>query len=285
LRHNAATAAKYSEEVFMETSALLETQRARSTVSDDSGNTSAAVESLVLAALKKALSSPEPLSLIASGRNPGLFPRTRLGQQAAELCQQRGWLECVASRPAGKTVTALYTLTEAGLQWLLHKTDPATALEALQQRIVQGQQQWQTWGEMLERCREELDQLRQWVAGVIEELKTSARQGWAAGNPAILKATAWPFLRRWQETHPQEDCPLPELFRQLRQQHPQLNVGQFQEALRQWYGQGQIVLHPWAGPIYEIPEPELAMLVGHAIAYYVSLRASGNNAPAGNGCL
>jgi hypothetical protein len=45
------------------------------------------------------------------------------------------------------------------------------------------------------------------------------------------------------------------------------------------------VLHPWAGPIYEIPEPELAMLVGHAIAYYVSLRASGNNAPAGNGCL
>ena len=35
---------------------------------------------------------------------------------------------------------------------------------------------------------------------------------------------------------------------------------------------GKIYLHPWTGPLYDIPEPPYALLIGHEIAYYASIR-------------
>ena len=32
------------------------------------------------------------------------------------------------------------------------------------------------------------------------------------------------------------------------------------------------VVHPWTGPMYEMPEPSFALLVGHEVAYYASYR-------------
>ena len=39
----------------------------------------------------------------------------------------------------------------------------------------------------------------------------------------------------------------------------------------------QVYLHPWTGPLYALPEPAFALLVGHEVAYYAvhSLTASG----------
>ena len=34
----------------------------------------------------------------------------------------------------------------------------------------------------------------------------------------------------------------------------------------------QVYLHPWTGPLYDIPEPPYALLVGHEVAYYASVR-------------
>jgi hypothetical protein len=65
------------------------------------------------------------------------------------------------------------------------------------------------------------------------------------------------------------DCPLPELYRAL---PAGLTIGQFHDGLRRLHESQQIYLHPWTGPLYEIPEPALALLVGHEIAYYVSLK-------------
>ena len=36
---------------------------------------------------------------------------------------------------------------------------------------------------------------------------------------------------------------------------------------------GTVYLHPWTGPLYALPEPALALLVGHNVAYYASPRA------------
>jgi len=33
-----------------------------------------------------------------------------------------------------------------------------------------------------------------------------------------------------------------------------------------------VLFHPWTGTLYSIPEPEFAFLVGHEVAYYVSLK-------------
>ena len=66
----------------------------------------------------------------------------------------------------------------------------------------------------------------------------------------------------------QADCPLPELYRKL----DGVSIGQFHDALRQLHDDHQIYLHPWTGPLYALPEPALALLVGHEVAYYASIR-------------
>lgn len=92
--------------------------------------------------------------------------------------------------------------------------------------------------------------------------------------PQALRDT----LTRWHATGALGDCPLPELYRRLRADFPRLTIGRFHDELRRAHTTGVIYLHPWTGPLYELPEPTLALLVGHEIAYYASLRV-GLSAP------
>jgi hypothetical protein len=64
------------------------------------------------------------------------------------------------------------------------------------------------------------------------------------------------------------------LFRHVKTQHASLTIGQFHDGLRQLHDEGKIYLHPWTGPLYAMPEPPLALLAGHEIAYYASQRTS-----------
>jgi hypothetical protein len=77
-------------------------------------------------------------------------------------------------------------------------------------------------------------------------------------------------LTEWQNTHPTQDCSLPQLYRTLQQTTAQLSIGQFHDGLRELHARGQIYLHPWTGPLQDIPEPAVALLVGHEVAYYAS---------------
>jgi hypothetical protein len=67
---------------------------------------------------------------------------------------------------------------------------------------------------------------------------------------------------------------LPELYRQARRADPGLSLGAFHDGLREFHAAGRLYLHPWTGPLYEIPEPACALLVGHEVAYYASPRRS-----------
>jgi hypothetical protein len=87
-----------------------------------------------------------------------------------------------------------------------------------------------------------------------------------------LAAALLTHLRQWQASGASEDCPLPELFRRVRQAAQGMSIGQFHDSLRRLTESEQIYLHPWTGPLYDMPEPPLALLVGHEIAYYASLR-------------
>lgn len=231
------------------------------------------METIVVAALKRALAALEPLPLFHSARQTGLFPKNRAGQQAAQYCQQQGWLHILGEKPTRKSTVQLATITQSGLIWLLEQTDLRTTLQALHQRLEQCETRWETWGDWLAECRQHLQQMQQLLQRVLD--KTNDQVGdryWVNGHPHAWLHTAWHCLRRWQETHPHKDCPLPELFRQVQENFPDLTLGQFQDGLRQLYHKEQIFLHPWAGPIYEIPEPEFAMMVGHALVYYASCR-------------
>src|SRR5262249_53596290 len=79
-------------------------------------------------------------------------------------------------------------------------------------------------------------------------------------------------LGKWHvATGSSQDCPLPDLYHKLESTEP-VSIGQFHDALRQLHDDHQIYLHPWTGPLYAIPEPAFALMVGHEVAYYASVR-------------
>jgi hypothetical protein len=84
-------------------------------------------------------------------------------------------------------------------------------------------------------------------------------------------------LQMWRDRETLGDCPLPALFRGVKAHSPRLTIGQFHDALRSLHEARTIYLHPWTGPLYELPEPSLALLAGHEIAYYASLREGTSN--------
>lgn len=101
----------------------------------------------------------------------------------------------------------------------------------------------------------------------------ASRRGVAARpRPESWLADVLAHLAQWQERGALEDCPLPELYRSARQAAPGLSIGHFHDGLRTLRERRQIELHPWTGPLYEIPEPAVALLIGHAIVYYASAR-------------
>ncbi|MCS7166235.1 MAG: hypothetical protein RMI91_01815 [Gemmatales bacterium] len=240
----------------------------------ETSDRSAEVEALVLVALRRGLTASEGLPLFASGRQPGLFPRHRVGKQAAEFCLQRGWLEVVGEATALAKGQERYWPSEAGVRWLVEQGCARLVLEALSRQIGECERHWQTWAEQIGQVQRQLEQLRRRVETALAVLAPEQQQ---PERFPIWQAEVWQHtllrcLRHWQDTHPQEDCPLPELFRQVQARHPYLTVGAFQDGLRRGHAQGRILLHPWAGPIHEIPEPEFALLIGHALVYYASLR-------------
>ena len=59
-----------------------------------------------------------------------------------------------------------------------------------------------------------------------------------------------------------------ELCRQAQKESPTLTIGSFHDGLRHLHEQQKIYLHPWTGPLYDLPEPSYALLIGHEVAYY-----------------
>lgn len=98
----------------------------------------------------------------------------------------------------------------------------------------------------------------------VQEICALTDQGWRRlQENAVLDC-----LYNWAERL--ADCPLPELYRVL--PASTWTIGAFHDVLRALLQQQRIWLHPWTGPLSEIPEPALALLVGHEVAYYASLR-------------
>ncbi len=120
--------------------------------------------------------------------------------------------------------------------------------------------------------RASLEAMRQQVAPVLEQARrqesASSLNGLFENFHDDLAGRIVETLRGW--TKP-DDCSLPELFRQC----GTTTIGAFHDALRQ-LADDRIHLHPWTGPLYAIPEPPYALLVGHAVAYFASLKKGGS---------
>jgi hypothetical protein len=216
--------------------------------------------------------------LFTSKKTPGLFAATVAGRQHAERCKAEGYLRVIASETAGKAVQEICIITEKGLAYLLNQVSPRQVLEDLMRTLEARQVQV---GELVAAARQWQEGLHALQATVEKVLRQIHPSGGVAGvpgpHPSSNGSDAWLadliiFLREWQTSGPAGDCPLPELYRRAQQLAPSLTIGHFLDGLRRLHEQQRIYLHPWTGPLYEMPEPACALLIGHEIAYYASIR-------------
>ncbi len=252
---------------------------------------------LLLTALSRAAAEPRGVPLHASRGCPGLFPATAAGRQAAERATAEGYLR-PALVPAPVTVPAgpekavpgrakaprePHTLTDKGLAFLLAQASPRPVLEDVV-RVLEARHE-QAVG-LLASARQmltELSALRAVAEKVLERVRVPGYV-WPAesdegepGPPDRGTLLVDLLARHERASASGGDCPLPDLYRRAREAAPALTVGGFHDALRRLGEGGRVYLHPWTGPIHELPEPSYALLVGHVVAYYASVRRDGES--------
>ena len=228
---------------------------------------------LVLTALTRAAADTAGVPLVGTRTNPGLFPGTALGKQAAQRCRDDGYLADAEDR---------CTITDKGMTYLLGQVSPRQVLEDFV-RVLESRESQA--GELLDSARRmqaNIQALRGTVTTLLEkfalpggDLKSlfSAFHQEPAPKPAGDPTSAVrDLLTRWKASGATEDCPLPELFSHLSASCPGLTIGVFHDVLRKMHDGREVYLHPWTGPLYAIPQPSFALMVGHEIDYYTSLR-------------
>ena len=221
---------------------------------------------LVLTALTRAAADSAGVPLVGTRTTPGLFPATALGKQAAQRCREDGYLSDAC------------TITDKGMTYLLGQVSPRQVLEDFVRVLESREAQV---GELLEtarRMREGIDTLRGTVSAVLDKLAApggdlnslcSAFRAQPAADPATAVRE---LLTRWKSSGATEDCPLPDLYRRVSASCPGLTIGAFHDVLRKLHEDREVYLHPWTGPLYAIPQPSFALMIGHEIDYYTSLR-------------
>jgi hypothetical protein len=227
---------------------------------------------LILDALGRAALAPGGSPLVGTKAAPGLFPATAVARQAAQKARDDGLIRRVAADPKGKPDRDLYSPTAAGMDCLLQHTSPKQVLEDLARAVEARHSQFNDWLTIARETHAELAAVREMLAHVAPKLGDPAAPPVGYTDPttdwlADLRA----HLADWDGPG---DCPLPELYRRLRAEHPSLTIGQFHDGLRELHDREQVYLHPWTGPLYAMPEPAFALLVGHEVAYYASERVA-----------
>ncbi|HWG42280.1 MAG TPA: hypothetical protein VN688_05790 [Gemmataceae bacterium] len=267
---------------------------------------------LILSALSRAAATPAGVPLHGGKAVTGLFPTNAAGKQAAQRSQEDGYLCLVAVEDAvsgdsgaGGTATLvkkkttgypLCAITEKGLTYLLSQVSPRQVLEDFVRAVEAREKQADDLLAIAHQMQQSLSalkanaekvlqhtyqpesspehggtgSLRTMLAGFLQE--DASPQAAPASPAAALHDILLAELTRWHSAGASEDCPLPHLFQATRNAKLNGTIGQFHDALRQLHDQGQIYLHPWTGPLYDIPEPPYTLLIGHEIAYYASIR-------------
>lgn len=224
--------------------------------------------SLLIAGLAQAYAAGES-PLLSTKALPGLFPSTVPGKTAAQSALESGWIEKVRSEAKGKATITWGTITEQGMAYLLEQTDPKPLLEQVQQRVKREEARLQ---ELQASIRASFEWLQS-VNEKVERLEAAIAQRQVVQTRVTVPA--WEdrltdYLATRQSARPAEDCPLPELYREAKAMAPDLSVGTFHDGLRRLHAERKIALQPWTGPLHELPEPSLALLQGHSLAFYAS---------------
>jgi hypothetical protein len=240
---------------------------------------------LILDALTRAAAEPHGLPLYANKSDPGLFPGTAVARAAADRAKADGLVQVIDSEAKGRAVREVCVLTDKGRQFLHRHASPRQVLEDFVRVLEDRQTSVAQLTEAATRMEAGLSAMRSAVEQVLPRLAdrpathgvpmngllTPPRPPASAASDDLI-ADVKARLAEWHAAAgAAHDCPLPDLYRTLNSAGP-VSVGLFHDALRQLHDEHQIYLHPWTGPLYALPEPAFALLVGHEVAYYASIR-------------
>ena len=236
------------------------------------------IDLLVEAALRRALVEPAGRLLYTSKEGePGLFPATAPGRRASAKALQERYLEsapdvgaeCARITVKGREKIAgslcTKTILEDFVRVLEHRQGIARQMLAGAQKQI----------DQLDRMQAGLGELRSALLG--EEPPRSPQTAEAAHNSnkpvaVQLLAGALGMVRDFLAEHERcsgADLLLFQLYDHLTGRLGPISLGEFHDQLRVWHGEGFVALHPWTGPLYQMPRPEVALLTGHEIACYV----------------
>jgi len=77
------------------------------------------------------------------------------------------------------------------------------------------------------------------------------------------------YVQSQKRQTPLRPVELPQLFRFARSRQPALTLGQFHDLVRRMAEARQLRLTPFTQAMYQLSEPECAMIIGREVMYYV----------------
>jgi hypothetical protein len=264
-------------------------------------------------ALTRLAAEPRGLPLYASKAEPGLFPNTAVAKPAAQKCLADELVRASAADAKRFALTDKgwdFLLAAVNPKQVLE--DFVRALEARQGEVGELLATARRMAESLQGLKEAVARVLPKITATRLTAPVSAQKPTPPGPPSLkgggeqdieqsptstARAGSFPpppfreggpggvgvldappitltssIVAHLRARRAATDCPLPELFRAVAQ-NAALTIGEFHDCLRQLHTDGALSLPAWTGPLYALPEPQFALLIGHGIAYYASLRA------------
>ncbi len=231
---------------------------------------------LILAALARAAAEPGGVQPVSTKHEQGLFPNTAPGRAAAKRCLEEQMIKAIIPEKSGQT-SDFCTITERGLRHLTDHVSPRKLLEDFVRVLEERNEQVRELLATAQRMAQSIEGMKSTVNAILPQVlsaRVSVPGPWRFDPPAQpqdLQSTLLTHLHDWR-SDTANDCPLPELYRAVSCGNSNCTIGQFHDTLRLLHDSGKVYLHPWTGPLYTLPEPSYALVIGHNIAYYASLR-------------
>jgi hypothetical protein len=231
---------------------------------------------LLMEGLIRIAASIDGLPLLAGKGQAGAYPNTAAGKEAACFCEDKALVRVLREETRGKNRHSHFGLSSAGRRWLKEHCGPRPLLEQLGQVLQERAAELGLLKKQLEAQEVQLHDLKALVTEALRDLQNEPAFDQALPLPGEADILA--ALASWQNRELLKDASLPDLFRAALAATPDMTIGQFHDACRALARKQRIYLHPWTGPLFEMAEPALALLAGHEIAYYASLRAPASDA-------
>jgi hypothetical protein len=242
------------------------------------------VTEIIVDAVRRALAEPAEHRLYKSGKLDGLFPgRAGVNGDAAAAAVRDGLLEITRIETKGKTNIEWVRLTPRGVDFLHENESPVHALHELRETLRANQQAIPVWlGDMRAGLQALDDRLaadaQKWTQRLealsrrVEETLKRIEAALPLLPAEVAEAVPWGidalnYLDRRRNGGAPNDCPLPELFAALANQHTGLSVTSFHDGLRRLRERRALRLEAAVGAP-GLDQPEYALLEGGKLFYY-----------------